>query len=121
MSDVRAYWRFVAVPLEASRRVLARAETPARKPAMTRPVAWSSSTSRSQPTRDGHALPQTHRILSTSRLEASSLHGSDDHSVRAHAANSLHMPLRWSPFPPGARHGSDDTALGRVVVDHSLV
>ena len=100
---------------------MARAETPARKPTITRPAATSSSTSRSQPARDGQALTQTQRILSTSRLDASSLHGNDDHSVRAQAANSLHMPLRWSPFPPGARHWSDDTALGRVAVDHSMV
>ncbi len=39
-----------------------------------------------------------------SRLEASSLHGNDDHSVRAHAAKSLHMLHRWSARPSGARH-----------------
>lgn len=96
--------RSVALPLPASRRVLARAETPARKPAMTRPAARSSSTLCSQPTRDGHTLSQTQRIRSRSRLDASSLHGNADHSVRAQAANSRHMPLPWSPSAPGARH-----------------
>jgi len=88
----------------ANWRLLARADTPARNPATTRPAARLASTSRSQPGRDAHTLSQTRRIRSTSRLDASSLHGNDDHSVRAHAANCLHMPLGWSMLPPGARH-----------------
>jgi len=62
------------------------------------------ATSRSQPGLDAQTLTQTQRIRSTSAFDASSLHGNDDHSVRAHAANSLHMPSWWSSLQPWARH-----------------
>ena len=54
---------------------------------------------------------QTQRIRSTSRLDASSLHGNDDHSARAHAAKSLHMLHRWSPRPNDARGERTDLRL----------
>ena len=54
---------------------------------------------------------QTQRIRSTSRLHASSLHGNDDHSARAHAAKSLHMSHRWSPRPNNARDVRTDLRL----------
>ena len=84
---------------------------------MTRPAARSSSTSRSHPTRDGQTLKQTQRILTTSRLGASSLHGSGDHSVRAQAANSLHMP-HGGHRSTRARDTMWRHAPRRGVVDH---
>jgi len=54
---------------------------------------------------------QTQRIRLTSRLDASSLHGNDDHSVRAHAAKSLHMSHRWSPRPNNAHGERTDLRL----------
>ncbi len=53
----------------------------------------------------------TRRIRSTSPLDASSLHGNDDHSARAHAAKSLHMSHWWSPRPNRARDERTDLRL----------